>query len=49
MRTLNETSLALAKYDYFVKPEIHMVSANYGFGIKELRARVALGFELINY
>ena len=37
------------KYDYFIKPDIHLVSAKEKFGIPELRARVGIAFELDNY
>ena len=49
LQRLAETSLAVGKYDYFVKPEIHVFSAKWAFGIDELRARVSIGFELNNY
>mmetsp|Transcript_1647 Transcript_1647/g.2911 ORF Transcript_1647/g.2911 Transcript_1647/m.2911 type:complete len:299 (-) Transcript_1647:18-914(-) len=46
---MNEISHKVMKYDYFVKPEIHLVSAHDAFGIQELRARIGLAFELPNY
>ena len=49
VKILTETSQSLKKYDFFVKPEIHMVCPKENFGIEELRSRIAIGFELNNY
>ena len=46
---LTEAQQIQRKYDYFIKPDIHLVSAKEKFGMPELRARVGIAFELDNY
>jgi len=39
-----ETSKHIQKYKY-VNPELHLVSAEHLFGIRELRAKLSIAFE----
>ena len=49
VKTMSSISAQLLKYNYFIKPEIHLISARHSFGIKDLRSRIAVAFELNNY
>ena len=45
VKVMSETSRQLMKYEKFVNPELHLVSADHFFGIRELRTRIAIAFE----
>jgi len=45
VKVMSETSRQLMKYEKFVNPELHLVSADHFFGVRELRTRIAIAFE----